>query len=104
MISHEQCEIFAGLAASEMILGAPVSSRHDSLLSSYLLNLKRGPEALRELIVSDIRASLDIGAEKLAADLLIVLRSFLSKHPEARLVPPMTERSANSDHGQAYNA
>ena len=104
MISHEQCEIFAGLSAKEMILGAPVSRRHDLLLSSYLLNLKRGPEALREMIVSDIRASLDIGADKLAADLLIVLRSFLATHPEARRVPPMAWRPPNCDPGLAYNA
>ena len=84
MITLEQCEAFAGLAPNEMIVSAKPSSRSDSLLSSYLFSLNRGPEALRDLIVSDLRASLDIGAEKMAADLLVVLRDYLSEHPEAR--------------------
>jgi hypothetical protein len=95
MITSEQCKAFAGLSPNEMVLGAAPSTRHNSLLSSYLLNMKRGPEALRELIVSDIRASLDIGADKLAADLLVVLRRFLSEYPEARLVQQLTAAQAS---------
>jgi hypothetical protein len=92
MITFEQCEAFAGLSANEIVRGADRSRRHSFLLSSYLLNLKRGPEALRELIVSDIRAALDIGAHKRAADLFIVLRDFLSEHPEARIVDAPNRR------------
>jgi hypothetical protein len=36
------------------------------------------------MIVADIRAALDLGALNRAADLLVVLRLFLSDHPEAR--------------------
>ncbi len=86
MITFEQCAAFAGLAPSEMILGANPSAAHHSLLSSYVLNLGRGPKAVCKMIVADIRASLDLGASNRAAELLIVLRRFLSDHPEARLV------------------
>jgi len=87
MISFEQCRDFAGLAQNEIVLGSTPSAMHDSLLSSYILNLQRGPAAVRRMMVADIRSSLDLGALKQASDLLIVLRRFLSHHPEARLVP-----------------
>jgi len=35
------------------------------------------------MIVADIRSAIDLGASKLAADLLIVLRLFLSNRFEA---------------------
>lgn len=41
---------------------------------------------MREIIVGDIRAALDLGASKRAADLLIVLRLFLSDYPEGRIM------------------
>jgi hypothetical protein len=47
------------------------------------LNIKNGPEFVREMMVSDVRAWLDLGAVQQAADLLIVLRQFLSVYPEA---------------------
>ncbi len=87
MITLEQCSGFAGLAPNEMVLGATPSGMHDTLLSSYLLNMKHGPTAIRRMMIADIRSSLDLGASKHAADLLIVLRRFLFDHPEARLLP-----------------
>jgi hypothetical protein len=84
MISIEQCRDYSGLASHEIVLGAAPTTRHRSLLFSYILNLRRGPVAVREMIVADIRASLDLGALDWAADLLAVLRLFLSDHPEAR--------------------
>jgi hypothetical protein len=87
MISFEQCRDFAGLAQNEMVLGSTASAMHDSLLSSYILNMESGPTVVRRMMVADIRSSLDLGALKQASDLLIVLRRFLSNHPEARLVP-----------------
>jgi len=85
MITFERCAAFAGLAPNEMFLGAAPSARHHSLLSSYRLNLWRGPKVVCGLIVSDIRTFLDLGASKRAADLLLVLREFLSDYPEASL-------------------
>ena len=94
MITLEQCAVFAGLASNETLLGATPSALHHSLLSSYLLNLGKGPKFVRKLIVVDIRTYLDLGASKRAADLLLVLREFLSHHPEARLVRRAADRSA----------
>ncbi len=91
MITFMECAEFASLDNAELFTGAVLSTRHRLLLASYLLNLKRGPTAVRKMIVSDIRAAIDLGASKYAADLVLVLRLFLSKHPEARIVrqPPL---------------
>jgi len=85
MITVEQCAEFAGLAPHEMVLGATPSARHRVLLSSYVLNLWRGPKTVRKMIVADIRLWHDLGRPDYAADFLIVLRQFLSDYPEARL-------------------
>jgi hypothetical protein len=89
MITLEECATFAGLDSSELFTDSVLSAKHRSLLSSYLLNLKRGPMAVRQMIVSDIRAAIDLGASKYAADLVLVLRMFLSKYPEGRIVRRM---------------
>ena len=47
--------------------------------------------AVREIIVADLRIFLDLGATQRAANLLIVLRLFLSNYPDARLVSPRWE-------------
>jgi hypothetical protein len=83
MITVTQCAALAGLASDEMVLGVTPSAKHYSLLSSYLVNLRRGPVAVRTLIVADLRTILDLGASRRAADLLIVLRLFLSEYPAA---------------------
>lgn len=82
MNTLEECAKFAGLDSSELFADSALSAKHRSLLSSYLLNLKRGSSAVREMIVSDIRAATDLGASRYAADLVLVLRMFLSKCPE----------------------
>jgi hypothetical protein len=80
MITFEECAEFARLDSSELLTDSVLSAKHRSLLSSNLLNLKRGSSAVREMIVSDIRAAIDLGASRYAADLVLVLRMFLSKH------------------------
>jgi hypothetical protein len=84
-ITLEECAEFAALETSELFAGALLSARHRSLLSSYVLNMWRGPIAVRKMIVGDIRAAIDLGASKYAADLVVVLRLFLSKHPEVQI-------------------
>lgn len=82
LISIAQCADLSGLGTNEIVLGVPPSARHNSLYESYLLHRDRSLEAIADMIVADIRRALDLGAEKLAADLLIVLRWFLSEHPQ----------------------
>jgi hypothetical protein len=85
MITVGQCAEFTGLALDEMVLGAIPSTKHRVLLSSYVLNLWRGPKTVRKMIVADIRMWLDLGMPNYAADMVLVLRQFLSDYPEARL-------------------
>ena len=58
-------------------------------LANYLVNLPYGGEAIRAMIVDDIRKALDDGRIEHAAELFMALRHFLDQHPEARaeLVP-----------------
>jgi len=87
MIALQQLSAIAGLAGKEMVLGVTPSTKHDRLLSGYVFNIERGPVAVRDMIVADLRRFLDLGARREAADRLIVLRRFLSKHPNAEKVP-----------------
>jgi len=91
MITVEACIEFAGLASNEMVLGATPTAKHRALLSSYLLNLWRGPKTVRKMIIADMRSWLDLGRTDYAADFLIVLRQFLSDYPEARLEQKSSE-------------
>lgn len=68
-----------------MVSGGNFSAKQRALLSSYLLNLWRGPEAVRTMMVLDFRSCVDLGASARAADLLFVLQRFLTVCPEARL-------------------
>lgn len=88
-MSFARCAALAAAPTSnEIISGVRPSARHNSLLASYLLNMSRGPAAVRDLIVSDLRGFLDLGVKRQAADLLIVLRFFLAKYPEVASLPP----------------
>lgn len=79
MISVMECGRQAGLSSHELIIGPIPTARHEALLSSYLLSLRSGPTVVRNMIVSDLRGFLDLGVRQRAADLLIVLRLFLTR-------------------------
>ena len=83
----QQIRADSGLSAREMIVGATESEVHRALLASYGSNLWRGSEVVRDLIVADIRTALDLGVPERAADLLLVLRLFMTDCPEAALEP-----------------
>ncbi len=84
MISVSQCADYADLDPSELQIAAAPAAKHYSLLASYLLNLWRGGVVVRNMICADLRDFIDLGAQDEAADLLLVLRLFLSGYPEAR--------------------
>jgi hypothetical protein len=86
VLTLAQCAAFARITSDEMLSGSPLCPKHYWLLSSYLLNLDKGPALVRDMIVADFRAFLDLGALQRAADLLMVLRCFLSDYPEARYI------------------
>ena len=81
-------------ATHETPPNAPSSAKHCRLLSSYLLNLERGPVAVREMIVGDISRFRDLGARQLASDLSLVLNCFLADFPEARMASDLCECSS----------
>ena len=83
MITAAQCTAIAEVSRSKIFSDATPSAAHRSLLSSYLLNLWRGPEVVCDMIATDIGILVDLGALLRAADLLIVLRQFLSDYPDA---------------------
>lgn len=85
MLSVEQFSAASGLRMGTLILGVSPSNKHRVLLSSYLLNLWRGPESVRDLIIADIRSAMDVGAPALAADLFVVLRQFFVDFPEVQI-------------------
>lgn len=77
MTTLKRCARHAGLDLDKLVV-AP-EARHQTLLRSYQLNSHRGRAAVRRMILGDLQGCIDIGAQRCAADLLIVLRLFLSE-------------------------
>jgi|GEM_PF-2328579 hypothetical protein len=93
MLTLAQCSAVASLAGDESYVGVTPCARHRTLLDSYLTNMWRGPEAVRDMIIGDLRRCIDLGAKLRAADLLVVLRQFLSDHPGARSLRAFEKRN-----------
>jgi hypothetical protein len=78
----EHFAALCGLDSNQFMTDVSPSATRASLHASYLFLQNRGWATVRDLIVADIRAALDLGASKRATDLLVVLRTFLFEHPE----------------------
>ncbi|MGA8169317.1 MAG: polysaccharide deacetylase [Methylocystis sp.] len=87
MVTLKHCAEMAGLTIDELILGVTPSRRHHVLLKSYQLNSDHGRAKVLEMMVCDLRGYVDIGAHRVAADLLVVLRLFLSEQRELAAAP-----------------
>jgi hypothetical protein len=85
--SLEETRSATGLRSEEIIVGAAETEALHATLRSYLSNLWRGSDVVRDLIVADLRTALDLGVQDRAADLLLVLRLFLTDHADAALAP-----------------
>lgn len=86
MISIEDCIGLCGLDPDE--IGAIAEHEHvpdicAAALGQYLLKSEHGAEAIRDMIVDDIRAAERRGDRAHARDLLHTLQQFLTAHPEA---------------------
>lgn len=68
----ERCAAMAGLEGHEIVLGVSPGDKHFRMFSRY--RRAASLEAARGRVVADIRNAVEIGAERRAADLLIVLR------------------------------
>ena len=87
MISLEDCIGMCGLDENEVAAIAEhehIPEIAAAALASYLLNKPHGGEAIRTMIIDDIRKALDEGHIKHAAELFMALRHFLEQHPDAR--------------------
>jgi len=90
-IATGHCAVLCARNPDEIMVGVSPGPMHVSLLASYLLLHERGWEAIRNMIVADIRGTLDLGALKRAADLLIVSRMSLFDHPESKIPQPLSQ-------------
>lgn len=84
MISLEDCIALCGLTEAEVSAIAEhehVPEVTAATLGQYLLHQQHGPEKIQQMIVDDIRASLDRGGVAHAAKLIYALRHFLSVNP-----------------------
>ncbi len=59
-----------------------LSFRQERLLASYLLNLPRGEWFVFEMMITDIRRLIELGAEALATDVFLVLGLFMRNRPQ----------------------
>jgi hypothetical protein len=82
MITLSRSAKLVGFHLDELAGGVAPAPRHHALLKSYLFSLHRGRAAVLRMVIGDLRACLDIGADRCAADLVIVLRLFLSQRRE----------------------
>jgi hypothetical protein len=81
MLSVTECAEYVGLNPNELILGPGPTAKHKNMLDCYLLNRWRGETFVAQMISNDLRAAVDLGASSRAADLLLVLRLFLTDCP-----------------------
>lgn len=95
MRTLEETRSATGLRSEEIIVGAAETEALHATLKSYLSNLWRGSDVVRELIVADLRTALDLGVQDRAADLLLVLRLFLTEHADAALAPCPCEKNCS---------
>lgn len=83
MLSVSECAEYVGLNPNELLLGPGPTAKHKNMLDCYLLNRWRGEAFVAQMISDDLRAAVDLGATTRAADLLLVLRLFLTDSPAA---------------------
>ena len=87
MISVEDCIGLCDLDENEVLAIAEhehIPEIAAAALANYLIHQPHGGEAIRAMIVDDIRRALDDGRIEHAAQLFMALRHFLDQHPEAR--------------------
>ena len=85
MISREDCIALCGLDCEEIDAIAEHEHLGDvqaAALAQYLLHAAHGPEKIRSMIVDDIRTAVDQNRPAHAAQLLAVLRHFMTEHPD----------------------
>lgn len=88
MITFEDCVAMCGLSEEEVLAVAEhehIPEMAAAALAQYLLGQAHGTEKIRDMLRDDIRAALARGDRQHARELFMVLRHFLSTHPDATL-------------------
>lgn len=88
MITREDCIAFAGLTQDEVDAVAEhehVGDIQAAALANILLHREKGADAIRRMMVDDIREALAAGRPAHAAQIVGALRHFLHEHPEGRI-------------------
>ena len=83
MISIEDCIAFCGLSEAEVAAIAEHEHLPEvaaAVLGQYLLHQEHGLDKIRDMIIEDMRASLDAGDTAHAGKLLAALRHLLATH------------------------
>jgi hypothetical protein len=96
MISLEDCLALCGLTEEEVLAIAEhehIPEAAATILGRYLLTQPHGLENIQKMIRDDIRAALDEGHVKHAAELVSAMRHLMATHPEA------VSRASCQDHG-----
>ena len=86
MISLEDCIALCGLSEKEVLAIAEhehVPEAAAAILGRYLLTQPQGLKQIQRMILDDIRAALDQGHMKHAAELISAMRHLMETHPEA---------------------
>ncbi|TLG77808.1 hypothetical protein [Methylocystis sp. B8] len=79
MRDETKCSSCVGWSYEEKLLHIAPSGAQCRLLSSYKLNLDRGVDTVRRLILADVARFQEMGAQKYADDLKIVLACFAAE-------------------------
>ena len=74
-----KCSSCVGLSYDEKLLDIEPSGAQCRLLSSYMLILDRGPDAVRQMILADLIRFQELGAQRYAEDLKVVLACFVAE-------------------------
>lgn len=89
MITLEDCIAFCGLTEEEVLALAEhehVPEIAAAAMAEYLVDLPRGGEKIRDMIIDDVRQAQASGDRAHVLTLLHVLHHFLKAHPE--VMPP----------------
>ena len=87
MISLEDCIALCGLTEKEVLAIAEhehVPEIAAASIGRYLLKEPKGAQKIRDMMRDDIHDALGRGDREHASELLMVLRHFISTHPEAK--------------------
>jgi hypothetical protein len=86
MISHEDCIAMCGLDAKQVAAIAEhehVPEVAATALANYLLHKIGGEKEILDMIVDDIKTSLDENRLAHATELFMALRHYVNHHPQA---------------------